>query len=191
MATTKEYKYDFAKIAADNRIETVAGRLNLPLKRSLGGGALRTTCPKCGGDEHKLSISPEHNNFMCWGCMERGKPGDCIDLVALVLGKKRVDAAAWIVGDTYQPEKSAAAEKPGVGFTLPDYLDFEHPAVEELGFSAEIARRLGVAFWPKGYHKGMVGVPLRFPICPHCNSEVPVSGVIGIEDAKLPPKFRF
>lgn len=172
------YQYDFARIKEEHKIEDVARRLDLKLKKH--GEAFRCPCPSGQGDERALAITPAKN---AWFSFAAQKGGDVISLVAFVRNCTPKEAAAYIVGNqVQQPEKSIQAEKPSEGFKPLEYLIHDHDAVVALGFDPQDAQRLGVGFAPRGVLKGTVAIPVR-------TEDGKLAGYIGIVDAKLPPKW--
>lgn len=174
---------DFEAIKADNRIEDVAKRLGLKLKKQ--GNQLRGTCPSGKGGERALAITPGKQRFYSFGA-ERG--GDVIELVAFIQDIPVKEAAQWLQGDTAPEERAdkprrEAGDARG-GFSRLDYLQHEHEAVEALDLDPDVAQALGVGYAPRGVLRGTVAIPLR-------NDDGSIAGYIGVTCIdKLPPKWH-
>lgn len=175
---------DFQQVKADNPIEKVAELLGLQLKKA--GNTFRCPCPSGEGNDRGMVITPEKGVFYSF---PKQKGGDCLALISFVKGCSPKEAAEWLVGDK-QPEKKQSAsstkggEKPSEGFSPLTYLDPQHEAVIALGFDPDDAAKLGIGFAPRGVLKGHVAVPVR-------NEDGSIAGYIGIDEAKLPPRWAF
>lgn len=177
-------------------IEDAAVLLKLQLKPS--GHSLRGKCPRCKGDDARaLAVTPG-KGFYCW---TSHKGGDQIALVAHVLDVPLKDAAQVLaehIGLETQnssrnststrnivPEPESAAGKEGAKTLDPlSYLEFDHPAVAEVGFEAVDAQKLGIGFAPKGIMRGTVAVPVRLP-------DGTLVGYLGITEARLPKTWQW
>ncbi len=173
---------DFEQIKQDHPIEQVAERLGLNLKKS--GAQLRGPCPSGEEGDRKFVITPAKG---VWYSFALGKGGDVLALVQLVNDCSVKEAAQFLVGDTPPLEKPKGQSKKGAeargGFRALDYLEYDHPAVETLGFDPEIAEQLGLGYAPRGVLKGKVAIPIR-------TEGGILAGYIGIEEAQLPPKWH-
>ena len=172
---------DFEEIKAANPIEKVAERLGLELKKA--GQALRGPCPSGEGGQRAFVVTPAKGLWYSFG-LQRG--GDVLELVALVQNCTVKDAAQFLAG-TVPPEK---AERPSPerfeargGFKPLEYLQPDHPAVEALGLEPEVAEALGCGYAPRGVLRGNVAIPIR-------TETGAIAGYIGIQEAKLPPKWE-
>ncbi|MFG6605261.1 CHC2 zinc finger domain-containing protein [Sulfitobacter sp. 1A10445] len=178
------YNLDFEEIKKQHSIESVADRLGLELKKN--GQQLRGPCFSGAEGPRKLVITPGKGLFYSFALNEGG---DAIKLVQMVQSVDAKAAAKWIVGTT-EPEKkpsegssSKGGEARG-GFTALQYLEPDHPAVEAIGFSVEVAEALGIGFAPRGVLKGTVAVPLR-------KEDGTIAGYIGLSEIeKQPPKWQ-
>lgn len=170
---------DFEEIKANNAIETVAEQLGIELKKS--GASLRGKCPVCeSSGDRNMAVTPTKG---VWYCFTAAKGGDVLALVAHVQGCSVKEAAQWLSGP--QPAKEKKGEKkPDKGFAPLDYLAHDHEAVVALGFEPDDAERLGIGYAPRGVLRGTVAVPVRL-------ADGTLSGYIGIQDATLPPSWRF
>jgi hypothetical protein len=83
--------------------------------------------------------------------------------------------------ETVEKEKGSGAER---GFSPLPYLMPEHPAVQALGISPDVARALGLGYAPRGHHRGCVAIPVR-------NDDGRLAGYIGFDGTtiRLPPKW--
>lgn len=170
---------DFEAIKADHPIDKVAERLGLSLKQS--GKQHRGKCPICeGGGDRNLVVTPEKGVYYCF---TEAKGGDVIALVGHVRGLSAKDAAAWIAGDTPERETVPRERRGERGFKPLDYLDPDHEAVAAVGFNPGDARALGIGYAPRGVLRGTVAVPVR-------HADGTIAGYIGIQEARLPPKWE-
>jgi DNA primase len=189
MASFDELKQRF-------NIEQVAQRLDLELTRK--GDQLRGECPACrSGGPRALSITPGYANkdgsvgaFYCFASKDHG---DLVQLVAHIRHLSIEDAGNWLAGNSRDrirsPDKgkvySSARTESERGFPPLDYLEPEDEAVTVgLGFSPEIAKRVGLGYAPKGILRGTVAVPLRDA------DTGELLGYIGITEATLPSSFK-
>lgn len=169
---------NFEEVKATNPISEVVERLGLNLNKS--GKSLRGKCPTCeSGGDRNLVVTPEKGVYFCF---TDGRGGDQLQLVAHAKGISVKDAAAWLQGA--EPAKEKKGKGAGKGFAPLDYLEHDHEAVIALGFEPDDAERLGIGFAPRGVLKGTVAVPVRL-------SDGTLSGYVGIQEAKLPPSWRF
>lgn len=166
---------DFDEIKAANKIDDVAQLLGLELKKS--GNALRGKCPVCeSSGDRNLAVTPSKGVFYCFSDQ---KGGDVLALVAHIRDCSVKEAAQWLSGD--KPAKEKKGDK---GFKALDYLVHDHEAVVALGFEPDDAERLGIGYAPRGVLRGTVAVPVRL-------QDGTLSGYLGIQDATLPPSWRF
>lgn len=178
------YSLDFEEIKKTHGIEEVASRLGLDLKKN--GAQLRGKCFSGADGDRKLVITPAKG---LWYSFALSKGGDVISLVAEVKSLSPKDAANWIVGSP-EPEKKPVmastleGQEARGGFQPLTYLEADHPAVEAIGFTVEVAEALGVGFAPRGVLKGTVAVPLR-------KEDGTIAGYIGLSEIeKQPPKWQ-
>jgi hypothetical protein len=83
------------------------------------------------------------------------------------------------------PEPESAAGEEGRKTLAPlSYLDFDHPALAEVGFDPRDAQKLGIGFAPKGIMRGTVAVPVRL-------SDGTLVGYLGITEARLPKAWQW
>lgn len=175
---------DFSEVKANHPIEQVAERLGLKLKKN--GPQLRGQCFSGAEGDRKLVLTPAKG---LWYSFALNEGGDVIKLVSLVNKVSPKEAVAWITGDTVPEKKPVVASsqergEPRGGFSPLTYLEADHPAVEALGFDAEVAEALALGYAPRGVLKGTVAVPIR-------KEDGTIAGYIGIEDpVKLPPKWQ-
>lgn len=176
------FAIDFAELKEQHRIEDVAERLGLQLKKA--NNQLRGPCPSGAEGDRKFVITPAKQ---AWYSFALGKGGDCIALVQLVNNVDAKTAAKWIVGDTVpekKPSEGSSLEGAERGFRALAYLEPSHPAVEALGIEPDVAELLGIGFCPRGVLKDTVAVPVR-------NLDGTIAAYIGLtEIAKLPPKWQ-
>lgn len=174
------YTLDFDEIKAQHKIEDVAKRLGLTLKKT--GNQLRGKCFSGDGGDRALVITPGKGLWYSFGLQEGG---DAIKLVQLVNDCSAKEAAAWIAGNeplekrTAPPKEDAEARG---GFRVLEYLEHDHPAVEALGLEPEDAQRLGIGYCPRGIYRGKVAVPIR-------TEDGTLRGYIGLIECQLPPKW--
>lgn len=167
---------DFKEVKEKVSLEEVAHRLNLPLKPS--GDQFRGCCPLCDGDDPRsFVITPSRGLYYSF-CCEAG--GDQISLYATVKGIPLKQAAKELLD-----HKAPSVTEETVSDTLSPllYLEYEHDAVQVLGFESDVAEKLGIGYAKKGMMRGTVAVPVRLP-------DGTLTGYIGITDAKLPKQFK-
>lgn len=178
---------DFQQIKADFPIMGVAERLGLELKKN--GGAFRCACPSGQGNDRSFVVTPAKG---AWYSFAAQKGGDCISLVSFVKGMSAKEAAAWILGDTAEPEKKKAdngpkkpkAEQPSEGFRPLDYLVPDHEAVIAIGLDPVDAARIGAGYAPRGVLRGTVAIPVR-------DGDGKLLGYVGAVDVRLPSVWRY
>lgn len=177
---------DFEQIKQDHRIEDVADRLDLELKKA--GHQLRGPCFSGAEGDRKLVITPAKG---LWYSFALNEGGDVIKLVSMVNNVSAKEAAAWIAGADTAPEKrqtrserTSSRDGSERGLRPIDYLEPDHPAVEAIGFSVPDAEELGLGFAPRGMMRGLVAVPLR-------TVEGTLVGYIGITEARVPKEMKW
>lgn len=143
---------DFAELKARVPIEDVVAWLGIELKKS--GAQLRGRCPiHDGSDPRQFVVTPAKGVWYCFGDCKQG--GDAIELVAKLKGCALREAALQMQAHFAPPP---AGRLPPQGL---DYLQAEHAAVQALGLTPEVAKRLGIGFANKGILRGRVCFPLR------------------------------
>lgn len=160
-------------------ITDVVSILSLEVKDS--GNQMRGQCPLCDSeDPRKFVVTKDAGTNGLWYsfCCKEG--GDQIKLYSLVKGISFKDALAELAGQSgglpdSPPESTDFIER--------KYLVFDHPAVQVLGFTPEIAEQLGIGFAPKGAMKDTVLIPIRLP-----NGKL--VGYVGATDLLLPKEFH-
>lgn len=176
---------DFNEVKKQVSIEVAVQRLGFKTTKS--GHQLRAACPACkqGGDR-ALAITPQKSLFYCFAAQVGG---DQIALTAHIREIGAKEAAEWLVGTVQNSSVSSTStstvSKNDANASLPplEYLEYEHQAVEALGFDPAVARFLGIGYAGKGLMKGTVAIPIRL-------MDGTISGYIGITEAKLPGKWR-
>lgn len=169
--------------------EQAMNHLGIPFIKK--GKQYRTRCPVHGGGDRSLAVTPREGFF----CHAEGVGGDHVGLVAHVkqLGQY---AAIKELAESFcphllrptVPEERRSAELPTKpagerGFNPLDYLNPKHDSVQALGFSPDIAERLGVGFAPRGLHRGRVAIPVR-------TEDGTLVGYISVTEAQLPPRWH-
>lgn len=177
---------DFSEVKARYSIEDVMKKLGLNLQ--LKGSQYRCSCPRCGGNDRTLVITPSKGFY----CFASQKGGDQIELVAHLEEVSAKEAAQWIVGKNSSPHSSqgrseGAQGSPPKELQALSYLESHHPAVTALGFEDEVASAIGVGFASRGTMSGRVLIPLRLP-------DGRLTGYVGVNFAddvplKLPTRF--
>jgi len=174
---------DFDKLNATISCVQVAQALGLKLNEK-HPGQYRTKCPVCDDNGQGLSIH-QTKGFQCWPSKGEAS-GRAVNLVMHLRGCSNVEAGRWLndqfIKEPPRPSKTVQEQR-NEGFKALTYLDPDHDAVGILGFDAEIARKLGIGYAPKGVLRGKVAIPVRLP-----NGEL--FGYIGIDDCVLPASFR-
>lgn len=177
---------DFNELKARVSLGDAVRILGLTLKQN--GNQWRGPCPACKGSDQRSLVVTESKGFYCFAAK---KGGDQIGLAQHILGIGAKEAAQALAGATVP-----VARKGTVPGTVPEsgggeetqklqplsYLEAEHPAVDAVGFSAEVAQRLGIGYAGKGMMRGTVAVPVR-------DERGTLLGYIGITEARLPPDF--
>lgn len=165
---------DYKHVRANTDIVAVAEWLGLKMKKT--GEQYRAECPINGGDR-SLVITPSKQLFHCFApdCMAGG---DCLQLVAKVRQINVREAALKIQGHFLDPHKVVGTiDNP---LHKIDYLDPEHPLVEELGIAKADAVALGIGYAPKGTMVKRVLFPLR-------DERGKLVGYIGVNPQLDPP----
>lgn len=175
---------DFQALKEKVSFEQAIGLLQLQMKRN--GNQWRGVCPACKGSGERALVVTESRGAYCFSA---SKGGDQIWLVSHVMGTD-VKAAAKLLSDSIdspkttvpQVQPSGGAEKGGM--TPLAYLEHAHEAVIALGFDAEVAKKIGIGYAPKGLCRGKVAVPIR-------DETGKLLGYIGLEDPPwLPADFQ-
>jgi DNA primase len=181
---TQQY-IDFAQLKEKVGIAQCVQMLDLRMK---GNDQLRSACPQCrAGGERSLAVNVSKNSYYCFS---DGKGGDQIALVAHIRGTSQREAAQEMAEHfRIATPKEEEAPKPqattGSGGMKPlDYLEYEHDAVQVLGFDAETAQALGIGYAAKGLMRGTIAVPIRL-------EDGTLVGYIGLtEIEKMPAKWQ-
>lgn len=169
---------DFAELKEKVSIEDVISMLGLEMKES--GEQLRGACPACDGSDRSLVVTPSKQVFYCH---EAKKGGDLISLAAHIRMCGMKDAGQ-IIYDCFCSVADRPPEKTGTGKFQPlAYLEHDHEAVSALGLDVETAVRLGIGYAKKGMMRGKIAVPIRL-------EDGTLVGYIGIDEAKLPPRWQ-
>ena len=183
-------RVDFAAVKARVTYNDVLRFLDLHGKRV--GEQLRGKCPACDTDNDRALVLTAGRGAYCHAAKGGG---DVIWLVSHVRGIGVKEAAQQlaeqfgIVPQEPAPpapmpvSKESKTPAPNVPTSLAAlaYLVHDHEAVKALGFSPEMAKRLGVGFANKGLMKGRVAIPLY--------ENGTLAGYVGVApgaDAKLP-----
>lgn len=191
---------DFAALKAAVTLDQVADMLSLTTKQE--GSQLRTACPACkSGGDRAIVLTPAKGLFYCFSAK---KGGDCIALVAHVMGVGNNDAANFLadqIGTVPVPdrdtvlkeratapksptrrqetvkEKSAPTFDPQAFASKLVYSD----EVEALGLTEDTATKLGVGWHPQ---RKAVYFPMK-------DETGFIAGFIAFKDGKLvmPPKW--
>jgi DNA primase len=188
---------DFDALKKHVTIEEAVKLLGLSMK--LGNSQFRGPCPSCkSGGDRALVVTPAKSAFYCFAAQ---KGGDAISLAAHVRGEGVRDAATWLaqrsglvqVNRTVPSNSSQSFQeatvpesdsgKQGDRTLAPlSYLECDHPAVDAVGFDAEIAKQLGIGYAGKGIMRGTVAIPIR-------DEHGVLKGYVGVTEARLPPSF--
>lgn len=161
--------------------------LKLNLKRH--GAQWRGRCPVCKSGGDRALVVTDGRGFYCWAAKVGG---DQINLAAHILGLSVKDAAQELAKMVGTVPVTGTVTVPG---TVPEsearrheklqplaYLEADHPAVHAIGFTVEVAERLGIGYASKGLMRGTVAIPVR-------NEAGALLGYIGITEARLPSDF--
>lgn len=190
---------DFAALKAAVTIDQAAETLGLSLKQE--GSQFRTSCPACkSGGNRAIVLTPAKGLFYCFSAK---KGGDCIAIVAHVMGVGNNDAANFLADqlgtvpvpdrDTVlvskeratapkaptrrveKQEKSAPTFDPAAFASKLAFTD----EVAELGIAEEDATRLQI-----GFTRGRVYFPIR-------NEDGSIAGFVGYANGelKMPPQW--
>jgi len=175
---------DFDAIKRDTTFAQAIALLALTSKQG-SNGQWRGPCP-CGNGGDRALVITEGKGFFCFGAQ---KGGDVIALAAHVKDMPVREAAAFLANksDPRQARNSTSSQAEGTG-TVTGLkaldLEYDHPAVAALGFSAEDAEQLGIGYCGRGIMKGLVVAPVRLP-------DGTLSGYLGLQEiAKLPPRWQ-
>lgn len=194
-------RVDFAAVKAHVTYNDVLRFLNLRGKRV--GEQWRGRCPACNTDNDRALVLTAGRGAYCHAAKSGG---DVIWLVSHVKGIGVKEAAQQladqfgIVPQEPAPPIGGSAPTPASKESQPaseagkttaanvptslaplTYLVHDHEAVKALGFSLEVAKRLGIGFANKGLMKGRVAIPLY--------EGGTLAGYVGLApgtDAKLP-----
>lgn len=163
---------DFKALKERVLIEDAIALLGMEMKKS--GEQYRSSCPRCGGSERTLVITPGKQAAYCFSAR---KGGDVIWLAAHVREEDLKDAAAFLDGGNStstgngtssrngtspKPAPQSARGKEG-GRTLQPlaYLQSAHEAVEALGVESETADHFGAGYAPRGILRGRMAIPIH------------------------------
>jgi len=175
---------DFAEVKTRFSFADTVAILGVALKHS--GNQWRGPCPICRTGGERALVVTDGKGFYCFAAR---KGGDQIALVAHIKDMPLKEAAHWMMGTVpvnstvpgTVPESERGQE--GARTLAPlSYLEADHPAVDAVGFSTEVAKRLGIGYAGKGIMRGTVAVPVR-------DERGVLQGYIGVTEAKLPPDF--
>jgi len=172
---------NFAEIKASVPIVKACHLLNLHLTEV--GAQLRGVCPRCGGDERGIVVTPEKNLFYCFNAQQGG---DVLSLVAHMNKCSVKEAALFLT--TEQPKKAeepkveAPKAEEGNGLAPLPYLDPAHDMVQNLGFPEPVAKAAGVGYAKKGMMRGTVAIPIY--------TDGVLIGYIGIKEARPPKAWK-
>lgn len=169
---------DFQEVKKNVSVTDAIDLLGLDMK--FQNNQWRGQCPACQGSERGLVITPSKDVYYCFS---DDKGGDVISLVAHVRDCSLKQAALFLQGEPTSSTKPKVEEKT-VSLKPLEYLEADHPAVEALGFEPEDAERLGVGYAKRGYHRGLVAVPVR-------TDDGTLVGYVGVTEAKLPKDWRW
>lgn len=178
---------DFDELKEKTSFGDVVRLLGLTLKQS--GNQWRGPCPTCKSGGDRALVVTEGKGFFCFADK---KGGDQIALAGHILGLSVKDAATHLANAAGVVPASA----PVTVSTVPQsvtgqetqklqplaYLEYEHPAIDAIGFSPEIVNRVGIGYAPKGIMRGTVAVPIR-------DEQGTLLGYLGITEARLPQNF--
>ena len=159
---------DFQTLKQEIRIEEAMPLLGL--KPAQFSDQMRSPCPACkSGGDRALVITASKNVFYCFAS---GQGGDLISLTAHIKGIGMKEAAAFLAEhfQKEQPPKptppvvtvlsNSSPKKEKAGLNPLTYLQPEHPAVQALGISPEVAAELGIGYAPKGIMRGRIAIPI-------------------------------
>jgi DNA primase len=168
---------DFRDLRDRFTIEQVAKDLGLTPKPE--GRQFRASCPKCKPDDPRaIVITPSTGGRPdLFYCFTSAEGGDVLNFVAHIRSLTIKQAAQFL---SQEPE---SAPQLAHGMEALSHLDYEHSKVQDLGFTPEVAKKLGIGFAKKGVMRNYVAVPIRFP-------DGTLIGYIGVTDAKVPKGWR-
>lgn len=183
---------DFAEIKRTHSILDVAKMLNMKLDKE--PTTYRSECPHHPSKDprkRKLVITPQKGEHGAWYCAISEEGGyDCISLAAHMLQCRQVEAAKAIVahfGETLPtlPQSEARGKEPSKKFDPLAYaekVDSDHPAVDEIGFAPDFAKKHKIGWVGEGILKGFIAIPFR-------DETGTILGFIGVKECKLPATF--
>jgi DNA primase len=163
----------FAELKTQVPIENLITLFDIPVKKH--GASFRGSCPKCGGSERTLVITPGKGAY-CWA---EKKGGDAIFLISHIHNLSPRDAAVEIAARAgLQTEAKPEPATNGNDLSrIAATLDYEHEMIQAFGLSPDQAKKLGIGYKPKGKFAKMVVVPLH-----HGGALVGYAAVDGILD---------
>lgn len=151
---------DFKALKERVSIEDAITLLGMEMKKS--GEQYRSPCPRCGGGERTLVITPAKQAAYCFSAR---KGGDVIWLASHVREESLKDAAAFLDGGNStspKPAPQSARGKEGSRTLQPlAYLQAAHEAVEALGVEKEAADHFGAGYAPRGILRGRMAIPIH------------------------------
>jgi hypothetical protein len=152
---------DFKELKTRISIEEGAKLLGCALKQS--GEQLRGVCPKCGGSDRTLAITPAKGVYFCFA-EKRG--GDVLALASHIRGVTVHEAALFLSGGTNSPAPATPspprAARDGSAFDAGKYLASLDPEAENpYGLTAETLRDFGAGYSSSGILRGTLAIALR------------------------------
>lgn len=165
--------------AIKERFTLIQVAKSIGLKLTPENGQYRCPCPRCGGDDRAIVITPSKNLFFCF---QSKKGGDLISLVAHVHDLSFRQAAQFIL-DGEEPVIDDTDHGTHKGLEPLNHLNYTHEAVRNLGIPEIVAERIGIGYAHKGVMRNHVAVPIR-------TEDGTLVGYIGIQKAKMPPSWR-
>lgn len=151
---------DFQALKAQFPIEDAIPFLGLNMKKQ--GDQYRSQCPKCGGSDRSLAVTPGKG----FKCFQSDEGGDVIALVAHILSLRPKEAAEKIaehigMNGSEKPKSEPKRQDQPTGELQPlSYLQHDHQAVP---VTEEMAEKLGLGYAPRGIMRQCIAVPLRTP----------------------------
>lgn len=143
--------YDFAAIRERVKMEEVCEWFGVKLTREQSTS--RSTCPICKTEEKRaFVVTHAKQMYFCHKCQ---KGGDCISLYANIEGIGVKEAAAAILARIDAPKPDAGKKLEALA-----YLVHEHEKVQAI-MPADLARRIGAGYAPKGVLAGRCLIPIR------------------------------
>jgi DNA primase len=156
---------DFAELKKSAPIIRVVEFLEITVTQH--NKQLRCACPRCGGGDRSLVITPEKQAWYCFGAK---KGGDVISLVAHLDDSDMKTAADKIAGmflanstsnSTGKVRSTVPEEKPERKLEPLDYLQAFHENVLNLGVDTDTAKLFGAGFASKGIMRGRMAIPIH------------------------------